>query len=92
MLVVANQVAKGHQKSKQTSKFKQFFLLHVGLGMTQKQDGSYTQSQRDYLCWIKTSFTHQLCVDDERLYINLQHCQDRLKTCLIMQYGISKAV
>ena len=52
--------------------------LHVG--MTGFQDGGYTQLaqlQRDYLCWVKISFTYQyleLCVDDERLHISLQEC------------------
>ena len=31
--------------------------LHIGI--TWKQDGSYTQSQWNYLCWVKISFTHQ---------------------------------
>ena len=31
-------------------------------------------------------------MDDECLHRSLQECQDRLKTCLIMQYGISEAV
>ena len=30
-------------------------------------------------------------MDDERLHRSLQQCQDRLKTCLIMQYGVSEA-
>ena len=52
--------------------------LHVG--MTRKQDGGYTQwtqLQRDYLRWVKRSFTHQwleLCMDDERLHRSLQQC------------------
>ena len=52
------------------------------VGMTRKQDGGYTQwtqFQRDYLHWVKISFTHQwleLCVDDEHLHISLQECQD----------------
>ena len=36
--------------------------LHVHVGMTRKQDGGYTQStqlQREYLRWVKISFTHQ---------------------------------
>ena len=31
-------------------------------------------------------------MDDEHLYRRLQQCQDRLKMCLIMQYGVSEAV
>ena len=31
-------------------------------------------------------------MDDERLHTNLQQCQDRLKTCLIVQYGVLEAV
>ena len=31
-------------------------------------------------------------MDDERLHISLHRCQDRLKTCLIVQYGVSEAV
>ena len=31
-------------------------------------------------------------VDDERLHISLEECQDRLKTWLLLQYGILEAV
>ena len=64
--------------------------------MIQKQNGSYTQWTRlqwEYLRQVKISFTHQQlesCVDDECLHTSLKECQDRLKTWLIMQYGISK--
>ena len=34
----------------------------------------------------------ELCVDDEFLHISLEECQDWLKMCLIVQYGISEAV
>ena len=67
-------------------------------GDDSKQDGGYTQStqlQRDYLLWVKISLTRQqleLFVDDEHLHRSLQQCQDRLKTCLIMQYDISETV
>ena len=46
--------------------------IHVG--MTQKQDGGYTQWIRlkcDCIRWVKISLAHQhleLCVDDERLH------------------------
>ena len=41
---------------------------------------------------IHSSIAIELCMDDERLHRSLQQYQDRLKTCLIMQYGISEAV
>ena len=52
MLVVANQVAKGHQKSKQTSKFKKFCLnfrkcrddLLVKKYMDKGRDGAYSRT------------------------------------------------
>ena len=55
----------------QDSQFWELMKLHVivrllvatlHVGMTQKQDGGYTQStqlQWDYIRWVKISFTHQ---------------------------------